>query len=351
MKVALVGCGIISKHHLNAAARYPGAEVVGIADTDIARAREQARRFSVPRAFDNLTDLLKLRPDVVHVLTPPLSHEPLVIEALLAGAHVYVEKPMAISAAACENMQRAAVRAKRELCVGHSLLFTPAMVRAREILDSGRAGEVVQAEASFNYDVRRNPGYRQGHWAKSLPGGLAEDLAVHPASILVSLLGEPRRTVAVSRLNAAIPDGKTADIRAAVEADRGLGTLAISLRAHPDMALVDICCTRMMLRLNISSMSATVYRELPVPKALGRALSNIDIAAQLTGGTLSAAWKLARRKVDGSYGIVPLVHAFYTAIQSGKRAPVGPAEGALAVGMMRSLWPQEELTTRMAAVQ
>jgi predicted dehydrogenase len=351
MRIGIVGCGIVSRFHLAAASSYPGTEIVGIADCDGARAQAQAARFAGARSFDRLSDLLSLRPDVVHVVTPPDTHEALVLEALAAGAHVYVEKPMAISVAACDNMARAATRAQRQLCVGQSMLFTPAMMQAKALLASGKVGEIVQAEAAFNYDVRRNQTYGPGHWAKNLPGGLAEDLAVHPASVLVALLGRAQRVLAVSRTAPEIPDRKTADVRAVVEADRGLGTLAVSLRARPDVRLVDICCTQGMLRLNISSMSMTVYRELPVPKKIARPLGNLDVAMQLIGGTVSAAWQLARGKVDGSYGIVPLIHAFYSALQAGNPAPVGPAEGAMAVRMMRAIWPEYEMATRAAAAQ
>lgn len=351
MKIAMVGCGLISTHHLAAARRYPNAQVVGIADRDVKRARSQAQRFSVPRVFDNLADLLALRPDIVHVLTPPDTHESVVLEALAAGAHVYVEKPMALSIGACENMQRAALRAGRELCVGHSMVYSPPMVKALELLASGEAGEIVQAHAYYNYDVRRNPSYSQGHWAKELPGGLAEDLAVHPAALLINLLGQPLGTTASSRAAAWVPDGKTADVAALIEAERGLGILSVSLRARPDMNFVDICGTRMMLRVNISSLSLSVYRSLPIQKTLARAVGNVHVAAQLIGGTASMGWKLLRGKVDGSYGIVPLVHAFYAAVEAGKPAPVGPSEGAQAVGVLRAIWPMAERQLHLAAGQ
>jgi predicted dehydrogenase len=351
MKIGIVGSGTISGHHLSAASRYRRCEIVGIADRDIARARAQAARFSVPRSFDNLADLLRLKPDIVHVLTPPDAHESLVLEALGAGAHVYVEKPMAISETACENMRRAAARAKRELCVGHSLLYTPVMVRAQQILASGVAGQILHAEAGYYYDVRRNPTYGKGHWAKELPGGLAEDLAVHLAAILIRLLGTPQRTLAASRTSAEIPEDKTADVRALLDCEHGLGTLSVSLRARPDVSLVDIWCTRMLLRLNISSMSLTVHRDLAIPRKIARALGNVDVAAQLVGGTLGTMWQLFRKTVDGSYGIVPLIHAFYAAIEAGQPAPVGPAEGARVVAVMRSIWPAVIGSSRVAVAQ
>ncbi|MEP6546160.1 MAG: Gfo/Idh/MocA family oxidoreductase [Gammaproteobacteria bacterium] len=346
MKIGIIGSGMISGHHLAAAARWPGTEVVGIVDRDIARAREQAARHSISRTFDNQAELLALKPDVVHILTPPGSHASLAIEALRAGAHVYVEKPMAMSEAECIAMQAAAAQAGREICVGHCWLYTPAMIQARELIESGRVGDVLQASASFNFDVKRNADFGQTHWATQLPGGLAEDLAVHPLSLLSRLMGNSRRVFAVERNAAEVPQGKAADVRALLDAEHGIGTLSVSLRARPDMGLLDIQCTKALLRLNISSMSLTVQRELPVPQKIGRALGNLDVAAQLFGGTLGAAWKLARKKIDGSYGIVPLIHAFYSAIETGKPAPVGAADGIESVRVLRSIWPETDAIAR-----
>ncbi len=339
MKIGIVGSGMISGHHLTAATRYPGTEVVGIVDRYVARARAQAEQFSVANAFDNLADLLALKPDVVHIITPPAFHAPLTIQALQAGAHVFVEKPMAATEAECDAMSAAAERAGKQICVGHCWVYTPAMKQAVELIASGSVGDVVQATASFNYDVRRNPSFGQAHWSTQLPGGLAEDLAVHPLSLLIRLLGPVGQSVSLTRGAPIIPSNQTADVRALLDAERGLGTLSVSLRARPDMGLVDILCTRALLRLNISSMSLTVQRELPVPQKVGRALGNLVVAQQLTTGTFGAAWKLARKKIDGSYGIVPLIHAFYAAIEAGQPAPVTAAEGTQAVRVLRSIWP------------
>ncbi|HET9391885.1 MAG TPA: Gfo/Idh/MocA family oxidoreductase, partial [Steroidobacteraceae bacterium] len=257
MKIGIVGSGMISGHHLTAASRYPGAVIVGIADRDIGRAKAQAERFGVSHTFRELGELLALKPDIVHILTPPVTHAALAVQALQAGAHVYVEKPMALNVQDCELMTHAAQAANRQICVGHCWLYSPAMLRAQELIASGVTGEVLQATSSFNFDVRRNASYGDGHWASDLPGGLAEDLAVHPASILIRLLGAPKKVMAVSRSSPSIPNGGTADARALVEGEHGLGTLAVSLRARPDMGLVDISCARALLRINISSMTLT----------------------------------------------------------------------------------------------
>jgi 2-alkyl-3-oxoalkanoate reductase len=339
MKIGIVGCGMISGHHLTAATRYPRAEVIGLVDRDLARARAQAQHFGVKRTFDNLPELLALKPDVIHVLTPPALHVGVVVEALQGGAHVYVEKPMALSVADCDAMARAATAAGRELCVGHNQLYSPPMIEAQALIAKGTYGEVVQAGASYNYDVRRNPSFGQHHWSKDMPGGLAEDLAVHSLALLIRLLGAPQRTYAISRGAAAMPGGKSADMRAVVEGERGLGALAVSLRALPDMSQLDIWCERAMLRLNLSSLTLTIYRDLPVKRSIARGLSNFDVAAQLVGSTVGTVWKLVRKKVDGSYGIVPTIHAFYAALEAGRPPPVGAVEGTQAVSVLRSIWP------------
>jgi 2-alkyl-3-oxoalkanoate reductase len=349
MRIGIVGCGMISGHHLRAAGAYPNCDIVGLVDRDVARARAQAKSFGVKHVFETLAPLLDLRPDVVHVLTPPDAHAQPVIEALEAGSHVYVEKPMAISVSDCEAMIRAAARANRELCVGHCWSFIPVIAQAQQLIASGYAGEILQVAASFNYDVARNPTFGKGHWSYDLPGGLAEDLAVHLVSVLIRLLGTPKRTSAVSHSTGQVPGAKCEDVRALFEGERGLGTLSVSLRGRPDLILFDIWCTRMLLRLNVSGMSLTRYRQLPVPQMIGRGLANLDVAAQLLSGTLGATWKLLRRKVDGSYGIRPCIHAFYAALAAGAPSPIDPREGAQAVEVLRALWPLPESAMRLAS--
>jgi predicted dehydrogenase len=349
MKIGIVGCGTISTHHLRAASAYAGSEIVGLVDRDGARARAQAERFAVARSFETLAPLLALRPDVVHVLTPPDSHARLVIEALEAGANVYVEKPMAVTVSDCEAMIRAAARANRQLCVGHCWHYIPVIARAQSLIASGAAGEILQVAASYNYDVLRNPTFGTAHWSKDLPGGLAEDLGVHLVYVLIWLLGLPRHTSALTRSSGHVPGAKCEDVRAVLEGERGLGTLSVSLRARPDTILIDIWCTRMLLRLDVTSMSLLVYRQLPVPQKLARGLTNLDLAAQLVGGTVSAAWSLLRKKVDGSYGIAPCIHAFYAALAAGAPAPIDPREGAQAVAVLRTLWPVTEPRAALAS--
>jgi hypothetical protein len=96
------------------------------------------------------------------------------------------------------------------------------------LLRSGAAGEIVQAAATFNYGVRRNLAYSDPTGQNSCRADLSR----------------------IWQCNAG-------DVAAVLDAELGLGTLAVSLRVLPDIILLDIRCTMMMLQLDLSSMSLT----------------------------------------------------------------------------------------------
>src|SRR4051812_15676298 len=96
LRVALVGCGQIADAHLQQLSRIPHARVVAVCDRSLDLARQAAARFDVPRAFDAVSSMLAdTSPDVVHITTPPTAHFAIACQCFAAGAHVYVEKPLA----------------------------------------------------------------------------------------------------------------------------------------------------------------------------------------------------------------------------------------------------------------
>src|SRR5690349_10726874 len=100
--VAVVGAGYIAGYHLEVLRQLGGAEVVGACDPDAGRLDALCRRWGIPVGAPSLTELLRrCRPEVVHVLVPPPYHFAVAREALAAGLHVLIEKPMALRAAEC----------------------------------------------------------------------------------------------------------------------------------------------------------------------------------------------------------------------------------------------------------
>src|SRR2546429_3748529 len=95
VRVGLVGAGYVAAYHARALRTLPFVEIVGVADPDETRAKALAAQFGIAHVYPSLAAMAEAKPNVIHVLTPPAYHAPLVLEALDMGCHVFVEKPMA----------------------------------------------------------------------------------------------------------------------------------------------------------------------------------------------------------------------------------------------------------------
>src|SRR5690242_12909111 len=93
VKAALIGAGQIARQHLGCLKTLPGVELASICDLSPAAAEAAAERYGIGAWFtDHRAMLEDIRPDVVHVTTPPTFHFGLAMDALTAGSHVIVEK-------------------------------------------------------------------------------------------------------------------------------------------------------------------------------------------------------------------------------------------------------------------
>src|SRR5690348_12784289 len=109
LRLGVIGCGVIGPTHAGAIRQIDGVTLAAVADTIAERADAMARQFDVPRAYHTHTDLLAdPEIDAVTVCTPSGSHAAIAVDALRAGKHVIVEKPMDVSLEACDRMIAAA---------------------------------------------------------------------------------------------------------------------------------------------------------------------------------------------------------------------------------------------------
>lgn len=344
IRVGIVGAGLVSDLHIRGLRRLEGVEIAGICDADAARAERKAAQHGIPAWFGSQRELLAAaRPHVVHLLTPPWTHADLCLEAFEAGAHAYVEKPLAVSVADCERMRDGAERSGRRLCVGHCMVYDPLMQRARDLLASGDVGEVLHAAALYAFDPGRIAGYDQ-RWYRRLPGGGVEDLASHPASLLLRVLGTPTSVTGARGRGARGGD----EVAALVDAARGTGSLVVSLGMRPEEVSLDIRCTRGLIRINFSTMVMSVQRERGIPKKLAHGVRNLETASQLVTQTFTSTARFLAKRMDTTKGIHSLIEAFYGALRAGEPAPVGVDEGLEAVRLMRTLWPESDAPARPA---
>lgn len=217
LRVAMIGCGAIGqRRHIPEAFANPHVDLVALVDPKPGRAEEVAAQFGKPKTFtDHRAMLAAIKPDVVIVGTPNAVHAPQTIDALDAGAHVLVEKPMAGTLAEAEAMIAAAERNGRKLMVGQNQRLMSPHVKAKQILDSGVLGRVLSFQTTFKHGGPEGWSVdgAQSWFFKKAPAvmGVCGDLGVHKVDLMTYLIGQRITEVAgfIATLDKKMPDGIT----------------------------------------------------------------------------------------------------------------------------------------------
>lgn len=201
VKVAVIGCGSISKYrHIPEYAGNSQVEFVAFVDPIIERAQHYADQYGAKAYADYETMLAEVKPDAVSVNTPNATHAPISIAAANAGAHVLVEKPMAVTDEEAAAMIEAASKNGVKLMVGHNQRFMPPHVKAKQILASGILGKVLTFRTSFGHPGPDNWSIDgAGSWFfrkdEAIMGAMG-DLGVHKSDLIRWLLDDEVSDVA-----------------------------------------------------------------------------------------------------------------------------------------------------------
>ena len=158
VRFGLVGFGAWGQHHAQSIAGYPGAQLVAIVAPSAASREAAAKAHPAARVFsDHRQMLAETNPDIVDVVTPSHTHLEIATDALNAGCHLLLEKPMAIRVEDCRAIVDLARQRGRHLAVGHELRLSTQWGEIKRLIERGTIGEphYVLVELS------RKP-YRQG---------------------------------------------------------------------------------------------------------------------------------------------------------------------------------------------
>lgn len=185
LRIAILGCGQIADAHLSELKKIENATVVATCDRHLDLAKQAALRFNVPRHYDDLSVMLNAeRPDIVHISTPAQSHATLAKQVMSAGAHVYIEKPLALDTEELRDVLTTAQENKRVVCAGHDQLFDPAWLDLRRRVEDGEIGDVRHVDSILGYAISgqfgKVVGANPNHWVRKLPGGLFQNTISHP---------------------------------------------------------------------------------------------------------------------------------------------------------------------------
>ena len=196
LRLAFVGCGGVLQFHMEALRHFTDVEVVAGCDIDTNRLKALEEKWGVKKHYTDWQTMLKeVRPDAVSVCTPNHVHVQPTVDALNAGCHVIVEKPMAMNAAECERMLEAARKANRKLVIGFQYRYHPNtqfLVRAR---NDGHFGNVMFVKCLA---LRRRGIPNWGVFGRKelQGGGPMIDIGVHCIEMAHYVMGSPRPVAA-----------------------------------------------------------------------------------------------------------------------------------------------------------
>lgn len=144
IKSAVVGVGSMGQHHARVYSELSRSELVAVVDADYDRACSIAEKYDVPAYSDYERMLQEQRPEAVSVAVPTQLHEQVAAAALLSGAHVLIEKPLAATIEEGQRLIDLAYRLDRHLMVGHIVRFNPATQMLKQKLCEGALGKIYQ---------------------------------------------------------------------------------------------------------------------------------------------------------------------------------------------------------------
>jgi len=252
IRIALVGCGRISRNHIKAIAlHHERAELVALCDTQKERlekarqlvaevAQENSAAASIPSAFSNYSDLLaatqsgSISVDLVVLATPSGLHAGQVIAAAEAGLHVCTEKPMATRLADGLAMVRACDAAGVHLFVVKQNRFNSTLQLVKRQLQSGRFGQLAIVSVNVFWQ-RPQSYYDQDAWRGTweFDGGALMNQASHYVDLLDWLVGPVESVSAsIATLGRAIEVEDTAALQLRWR-NGALGTMAVTMLTYP----------------------------------------------------------------------------------------------------------------------
>jgi predicted dehydrogenase len=192
LKYALIGCGRISQNHLSAALDN-GLEVVALCDIfpQALDTLAEANNLSGVRKYTDLREMLAREElDLIAITTKSSLHAAAALDCIRAGAHVIIEKPVALSLADADAIIEESTKRNIKVCSCHQNRFNKPIQKLRSAVEGGDFGKLLYASATIRWS-RSRAYYEQaawrGTWAED--GGTLMNQCVHNIDLLRWMMG------------------------------------------------------------------------------------------------------------------------------------------------------------------
>jgi predicted dehydrogenase len=351
LKIAIVGCGKIADAHVEEIRKIPSVQLSAVCDLEPIMAEQLAARYSVPRWYSDVATLLTTeKPDVLHITTPPQSHLPLTRQAVVAGCHVFLEKPVALRHSDTELIVEAAVAGGRKLAVNYWPNFEAPALELRRLYDAGVLGSAVHIESFYGYDLageygmalKRDP----DHWVHRLPGKLFQNVLDHILNKIVPFLGNDEPFI---QAIAYCGGGQGTEAGGGQLLDelrvilRGTSTSAyatFSSHARPVGHSLRFYGTKNTATVDFAARTVTLDRKATFPSAVGRLVPPFLSAKDYLRQGLKNVNSFSHARFHYFDGMRRLLTEFYLSIEQDSAVPIAYSEILCVSAMMDAIFQQ-----------
>ena len=312
IRVAVFGAGKMAMHHVKAIGLHSNARLVAVADPVFAKGDHPLAKETGVELFQGAEDLLgRVKPDAVHVCTPPDTHAALARLALQYGAHVYMEKPFTLAARDAEEIVSLAKEKGLTVCAGHQLLFESPTIRAADHLP--KLGRILHVESYFSFKPVRHS--RDGRTAIS-PLEQLVDILPHPVYLLLHFLKKNALQAKIPVEIHALEVKASGSVHGILRCGDVIGSLNVTLEGRPIESYIKLIGTNGYL---FADYVRGTLISIPGPgvSAISKILNPYRQSWQTVTGTTRAIFKRVFKKQKSYPGLFEIIGHFYKRIGSG----------------------------------
>ncbi|HZL33987.1 MAG TPA: Gfo/Idh/MocA family oxidoreductase [Tepidisphaeraceae bacterium] len=326
LRAAVIGTGKISEEHLRFLAADPRIVLAGVCDLSLSLAKYAVERSGAAKAYtDSAQMLADARPDVVHVLTPPNTHAKLVSDALNAGAHVIVEKPVAPTHREFQELWALAETRGRRIIEDHNYRFNEPVLAIERLVREGRLGEVREVDVRMALAIRK-PGGRYmdenlPHPSHRMPAGVIHEFITHLCYLALRFLPSFERVAAAWSKHGTDGLFKHDDLDALVIGGPVHARIRFTSHAGPDCFALTVRGTQGWVETDLFQPHLRIVR----PRKGGQQLSPLINQFANGVGLMKASATGLRNKIMQKTpyeGLRTFLDQTYQALRTGAQPPV-----------------------------
>jgi len=351
LRIAIVGSGKIADAHVEEIRKIPSVQLAAVCDLEPIMAEQLATRYAVPHWYCDVARMLETeKPDVLHITTPPQSHLSLAKQAVAAGCHVFIEKPVAPRHCDVEAIVAATVAAGRKLAVNYWPNFETPAISLRALFETGVLGNPVHVESHYGYDLageygaalKRDP----DHWVHRLPGKLFQNVLDHVLNKITPFVEDqqPFIQAIAYRGDAGRVDTEPGDLldelRVIIRGARTSAYATFSAHARPVGHTLRVYGTKNTAYVDFMARTVVLERKQTFPSALGRLVPPFAVAKDYLQQGFKNLNSFSHSRFHYFDGMRRLLSEFYLSIERDSAPPIAYSEILRVSSMMERVFEQ-----------